>query len=223
MAGLSYRDITIQNPMSPLIWYLGSDAGFAFLDAMRSNFRALRERAICPVDYIRGQARMKKVYRILFILHAFVGIGGMAGGLAAILNPQSPMGITVDALKYSPFSSFLVPGILLFGVIGLGNVLCAAILLLKSRFKGYTSSVTGWALVIWIIVQCIMLRAVNYLHVIFFVIGLVQAVLSMSILFHERLFPANVALSILDKLESKFPDNFIIKNVVKLEKRFYAA
>ncbi len=30
---------------------------------------------------------LKKVYRLLFILHAFVGIGAMGGGMMAILNP----------------------------------------------------------------------------------------------------------------------------------------
>ena len=36
---------------------------------------------------------MKKVYKILFVLHLFVGIGAMAGGLAAITNPYEPLGV----------------------------------------------------------------------------------------------------------------------------------
>ena len=45
---------------------------------------------------------MKVACRSLFILHAFVGIGALAGGLAAITNPEEPLGVTVDALKNSP-------------------------------------------------------------------------------------------------------------------------
>ncbi len=142
---------------------------------------------------------MKVVNRVLFILHVLVGLGAMSGGLAAITDPGKPLGMPVEALKYSPFSDFLIPGILLFGVIGLGNILCAVTFLFKIKYQGYVSSVFSWALVIWIIVQCIMLRAVVFLHVLFFIIGLVQAALSAAFLFEKRLFPTNIILKILKK------------------------
>lgn len=135
---------------------------------------------------------MKTIYRLLYILHLFVGIGAVAGGLAAITNPETPLGMTVDALKYSPFSNFLIPGIILFTVIGLGNIFSAITLKLKSGLQGYISSIFSWALVIWIIVQCIMLNTVVFLHVLYFGIGLVEAGLSLVILFDQRLFPANI-------------------------------
>ena len=138
---------------------------------------------------------MKRIYRVLFILHVFVGLGAMGGGMMAILNPQGPGGMAVDSLKNSPFSNFLIPGIILFTIVGLGNIFSSITLLFKSRFQGYISSVFGWALVIWIIVQCIMLNVVVHLHVIFFIIGLVQAILSMIILFKNHLFPANIILN----------------------------
>lgn len=142
---------------------------------------------------------MKKVYRLLFILHTFVGIGALAGGLAAITNPQKPLGVSVDALKNSPFSNYLIPGIILFTVIGLGNLFSAVMIRSRSRFQGYTSSVFSWALVIWIVVQCIILNSIAYLHVIYFAIDLIEAILSAIILFNHRLFPANIVFSIIEK------------------------
>lgn len=139
---------------------------------------------------------MKIINRLLLILHGFVGLGAMGGGMMAILNPNGPGGMAVDILKNSPFNNFLIPGIILFAVIGLGNIFSAITILLKSRYQGYISSVFGWALVIWIIVQCIMLQMVIYLHIIFFIIGLVQATLAMIILFKNKLFPANIILRI---------------------------
>jgi len=139
---------------------------------------------------------MKKVYRLLFALHVFVGIGAMAGGLAAITNPDAPLGISVEVIKNSPFSNFLIPGIILFTIIGLGNVISALMFRFKSRFQGYISSVFSWALVIWIVVQCIMMNAIVFLHVLFFSIGLIEATLSMTILFEQRLFPANLILNV---------------------------
>lgn len=145
---------------------------------------------------MEGKIGMKIVYRLLFALHAFVGLGAMGGGGMAIINPQGPGGMPIGALKNSPFSNYLIPGIILFTVIGLGNIFSSIMILSKLRFQGYISSVFGWALVIWIIVQCIMLNVVIYLHVIFFIIGLVEAILSMIILFKQRLFPANLVLNI---------------------------
>lgn len=138
---------------------------------------------------------MKLVYRLLFILHVFVGIGAMAGGLAAIINPYKPLGMPVEPLKNSPFSNYLIPGIILFAIIGLGNVFSALMLHFKSRFQGYISSLFSWALVIWIVVQCIMLNDVVFLHVLFFCIGLIEAVLSAIILFYQHLFPTNIIIS----------------------------
>jgi hypothetical protein len=138
---------------------------------------------------------LKKLYRLLFSLHAFVGIGGIAGGLAAISNPQNPLGAPIELLSNSPFSNFLIPGVILFTVIGLGNVFSALTIHFKSRFQGYISSIFSWALIIWIVVQCIMINAVGSLHVIFFIIGFFEAVLSAIIIFHQRLFPTNLILN----------------------------
>ncbi|MGF7059127.1 hypothetical protein [Brassicibacter mesophilus] len=137
---------------------------------------------------------MKIIFRLLFILHSFVGIGAMAGGLAAITNPQEPLGVPVEILKYSPFNDFLIPGIILFAMIGIGNIFSALMIYLKSRYQGYISSVFSWALVIWIVVQCIMLNSVVFLHILYFVIGLIEAVLSIIILFKQRLFPTDIIL-----------------------------
>ncbi len=140
---------------------------------------------------------MKAVYRLLAVLHGFVGIGAIFGGMAAIISPVDPLGITVDALKNSPFKNFLIPGIILFTVIGIGNIASALLIVrFKLRFQGYISSVFSWALVIWIVVQCIMLNSVVFLHILYFIIGLVEAAFSIIILFEQRLFPANIILNI---------------------------
>lgn len=137
---------------------------------------------------------MKMEFRCLLALHVFVGIGGVIGGSAAIINPQEPLGMPVEALVNSPFSNYLIPGIILFTVIGLGNIISALMFRFKSRFQGYISSIFSWALVIWIVVQCIMLNTVVFLHVLYFIIGIIQAVLAAAILFEQGLFPTNIIL-----------------------------
>ncbi len=135
---------------------------------------------------------MKTVHRLLFAMHVFVGIGALGGGLAAITNPHDPLGVPSELLKNSPFNDFFIPGIILFTLLGIGNLLSAFMFRYKSKYQGYISSIFGWALVIWIVVQCIMLDTVHFLHVIFFLIGLVKSGLALVMLFEKPLFPEHV-------------------------------
>lgn len=146
---------------------------------------------------------MKIVYRLLCALHIFVGLGALLGGLVSIINPEKPFGMSVEPLKNSPFDNYLIPGIILFAVIGVGNIISALMFRLKSKFQGYISSVFSWALVIWIVVQCVMLNLVALPHIIYFIIGLVEAILSMAILFHQHLFPANIVIMLYKGLKKE--------------------
>lgn len=125
--------------------------------------------------------------KLLIFLHAFVGIGALFGGGGAVLNPNNPMGISVDVLKNSPFSNFLIPGIILLVVIGFGNLFAAAVLYYEYKYKLYISHLMGLSLVGWIVVQCIMMRTINILHTIYFIIGAVETVLSLKIIMNKRI------------------------------------
>ncbi len=125
-------------------------------------------------------------------MHFFVGIGALFGGGAAILDPLNPLGVPLAILENSPFENFLIPGLILFLIIGIGSLVSGLMAVSKSDYQGYYSSVSSWALMIWIVVQCLMIRAVAFPHVLFFLIGLAGAVLALSILYDKRQFPANL-------------------------------
>lgn len=135
---------------------------------------------------------MNKKIRFLCYLHFFVGVGALFGGIAGMLNPNDPLGIPADLLEGSPFSSFFIPSFILFTVIGLGHTFSGWTALKKSEYQGYISSVFSWALMIWIVVQCIIINSVDFLHVLYFFIGLIGAVLAMLLLLEKRQFPANL-------------------------------
>lgn len=137
---------------------------------------------------------MKIVYRLLIGLHIFVGVGAILGGFAAITNPQNPLGMSAIYLKNSPFIDYFIPGIILFTIIGLGNLLSALLFRLKSKYQGYISGAFGGALVIWIIVQCIMLNDAVFLHFLFLAIGVIQGLLSIILLLQQRPYPINLIL-----------------------------
>ena len=135
---------------------------------------------------------MKVAYKILAVMHFFVGIGALFGGGAAILDPLNPLGVPLDILDNSPFENFLIPGLILFLIIGIGSLFSGLTAVSKSDYQGYYSSVSSWALMIWIVVQCLMIRAVAFPHVLFFLIGLAGAVPALTILYDKRQFPANL-------------------------------
>jgi hypothetical protein len=119
----------------------------------------------------------------LQIIHIIVGIGALFGGMAAILSPSgSAVGISAsEALKNGPFTDFLIPGLFLFVIIGLGNIGVLITAKYKNRYQAYISGCLGVILCLWIIIQCYMLFMINALHIIFFIIGALQIFLSIKL------------------------------------------
>ncbi len=118
---------------------------------------------------------------MLGTIHIFVGVGALFGGMAGILSPSgSAVGITAsEALKNGPFTDFLIPGIFLFVVLGLGNII--AFITAKNKYQPYISGCFGIILCLWIVIQCYMLYTINVLHIIFFIIGIIQIFLSIRL------------------------------------------
>ncbi len=117
--------------------------------------------------------------KISIALHMLVGFGALAGGFAAVSNPIAPLGITTDMLKLGPFKDFFIPGLFLMMVLGAGNLFAG--FLAHKGIKGwvYASGAMGDILVLWIIIQCLILSTVAALHVIFFIIGVIQGLIAL--------------------------------------------
>jgi len=107
--------------------------------------------------------------------------------------------VPLELLEHSSFDDYFIPGLILFTMIGGGHIFSALSVFLWPGYQGYVSSVFSWALMIFIVVQCIILRIVNILHGIFFLIGLYGAVLAALILLEKRQFPAGLILDYLEK------------------------
>ena len=63
------------------------------------------------------------------VLQAFIGLGAIGGGSMLIIDPSgNAIGLPVEMLQGSPFPDFLIPGVFLFTVIGLGSMVGLLIL-----------------------------------------------------------------------------------------------
>ena len=61
-------------------------------------------------------------------LEIFLGVGAIGGGAALMLGPRGEIiPLPISALAGTPFGSYLVPGLILFTVLGVGPLGAAAL------------------------------------------------------------------------------------------------
>ncbi len=137
---------------------------------------------------------MKLLRIILLLINFIIGLGALAGGYACLIDPVTPpLGATTEMLQGgSPFSTFLIPGIVLFGLFGVGNLLCSIFLLKQYNYLGYVAGLLGGSMIVWIVVQVLIIKTVVFLHVLFFAIGATQGLIGLALLYKDGLFPWNL-------------------------------
>jgi hypothetical protein len=109
----------------------------------------------------------------------WLGIGALAGGVALVAKPDgSVMGFSTSLLAGSPFSDFLLPGLILGGVFGLGSLATAVAGLRHLLLAPVVAFAIGCGQMIWIVVQLLIIKEVSFLHPLMLGTGLVIAVAS---------------------------------------------
>jgi len=116
---------------------------------------------------------------ILISLLGFLSIGALGGGIVLILSPTGELiKMPLSMIGGSPFTSFLIPGIILFLVLGVAPAFLIYALLKKPGWKyagilnffpdmhwAWSYSIyIAFGLIIWIQVEMIYLQAVHFLH-----------------------------------------------------------
>jgi hypothetical protein len=115
----------------------------------------------------------------LLALLLFNGLSALFGGSVLIVAPDgSILGMPLSLLAGTPFSDFLLPGLILFTVLGLGSCIGWWLAFRRSTYAVRWVQVVGLGTVIWIVTQMIMLHGVDVLHVIYGATGVVLVWLS---------------------------------------------
>lgn len=95
----------------------------------------------------------------------FVGLSGLVGGIPLMLHPHNePLGMPQSLLQYSPFHSYLIPGIILFSAIGLLSCWVFWMALQRHPGYGWWVALEGCILLGWLVVEVIMLRVAAWPH-----------------------------------------------------------
>jgi hypothetical protein len=114
-------------------------------------------------------------------LQFFVGVGALISGALLIIAPSGSLLHTPpEMLKGSPFHDFLFPGIILFLVNGVGQLVAGMLTLRRHPSAGFVGAVFGMGLMIWIFVQVNMIGGGHILQYSYYFLGVVETVLSFS-------------------------------------------
>lgn len=130
--------------------------------------------------------------KLLVLLHLLLGIGAIFGGSVLIIDPSGALiKMPISLLEYSPFNSFLIPGIILFIILGIIPSIVAFALVTKwqnkaaDRLNIFKEKLWSWAysiyisfaLIIWITLEAFFIKDIVIIHVIYIFLGLaIQAV-----------------------------------------------
>jgi hypothetical protein len=104
---------------------------------------------------------------------AFLALSALVGAVPMIKDPGgSPWWMPLSLLRYSPFHSFLIPGIILLFAIGLLSCWVLWLAITRSPGYGWWIAVQGCVLLGWLITEMFMLRLVMWAHVFYGAIAL---------------------------------------------------
>jgi len=121
--------------------------------------------------------------RTFIALQVFNGLSALAGGFGLMGDP-SGKSLQMDAsmLSGSPFENFLIPGIVLFVVNGIGNTTGAILSLTRYKYAARVAALFGLILMIWIISQVAWMGYLSFLQPLYFTTGLIQLLAGYSFL-----------------------------------------
>lgn len=124
----------------------------------------------------REAGSLPRSLKAYLLLAGFLGLGALAGGGALIADPTgASIQLSNDWLAGSPFADYLVPGIVLFAVFGIGSFVVCGAVLLRRRWSWYGAIGLGVALLAWLAVQIAVIERLSWLHALYagIAIGLV--------------------------------------------------
>ncbi len=87
-------------------------------------------------------------------MEVVLGVGAIGGGLALMIGPRGEIiPLPLSALTGSPFSTYFIPGAILFAILGVVPLVAAVLTVRRSRVAPLFAVVVGAALIAWIAVE----------------------------------------------------------------------
>jgi len=91
---------------------------------------------------------------VLLALLFSLGVRGVLGGGQFLLAPSGEIvGLSTGALAGTPFEDYLIPGLILSSVLGVGPLVVAVGVYRGERWAWFGSVLVAIALVVWVVVE----------------------------------------------------------------------
>ncbi|WP_136640890.1 hypothetical protein [Subtercola vilae] len=150
-------------------------------DSARSS--APVPRPAVPYSRVSASFRRKSsstAWRALLVLLYFGAASSFAGGCLGAIADGGP--IPLAYLADTPFTSYLIPGLLLGVVVG-GTQLAGAIALQRGNAASLLwCAVAGFGMMVWIFIEIAMIRQYSFLQSIYFGLGVLELALVLALL-----------------------------------------
>lgn len=166
------RGVTVVDGECPMMFLAESGGVHALHGAMRR----------LGGDYPHGGVRppSRALIVTLMVLEAVIGVAAAVGGGILVADPTGAgLGTEVAMLSGSPFSDFLVPGIVLLAVIGCGHLAAAVVTAAGGRTTALLAAMLGAFLVLWILAQWLWLTPTMFLQPVCVALGASEVALGL--------------------------------------------
>ncbi len=118
----------------------------------------------------------RKIFVIQGVLQIFIGISAVFGGLSLVIDPTGEfLNMPLVLLAGTPFKDFLIPGLILLAVNGIGNVIGSFETFRRKRYAGQLGLALGIVMIIWIAVQVAMIGFASWLQPFYLLLGILEA------------------------------------------------
>ena len=115
-------------------------------------------------------------------IQLLVGLSAAISGAMLVMYPSGVLlQAPVEMLKGSPFSNFLIPGLILFLVNGIGQLFAGVLTFRRNRASALVGAVFGIGLMIWIFIQVNMIGGGHILQYSYFFVGVLETSLAFLI------------------------------------------
>ncbi|MBK9175626.1 MAG: hypothetical protein IPM46_04665 [Flavobacteriales bacterium] len=113
----------------------------------------------------------------VIIAQGLMAVSAIPCGLMLMLAPDGRLiQLPLDSLTNSPFTDFFWPGLLLFGVLGVGHAVGLVLTLRHSAHASRAALALGLGTIIWIVVQVIMTDPFHWMQVVISGLGIIQVI-----------------------------------------------
>jgi len=118
-------------------------------------------------------SQLQLLYTIAGFLLLFNAAGAIYGGTHLITHPDgSSLQMSLALLQHTPFHDYLIPGMVLLAVNGFFSIVCFGMLLAGNKLRGRYIAAQGILLTGWIVIQILLIRTLNPLHIVMGLTGL---------------------------------------------------